>query len=506
MRPPHVVSLLAFACVLLGVPVFEIGHGVWPGRHLDRAYSAEALRRGEICRQIEAKLDRDARFPQVVRPPYMAVMATVFDQTVDKVVVGSDGWLFLSTTVRGYPQQEEYPRLAETLTLMSGMVRWLESQGTAVLMLLVPNKSTLIPHRLPTVYPPFHSVYDEILVGLRDRHVDVVDVRDVLMDDGEALYFKGDTHWLNEGALAATRKLADRLDERFGVGRWPGDPIAAEITEFPPRRNYEGDLVEMMGLPEDSWLRRRYRIDRRQIGAIDTATGKPIDMQSPEQLMLVGTSYSNGYNVAALLSAMSGRRIENRTQPGRGMLFPLLGPVIESMLGKRPLPKLVIWEIPERFLFLGTEREIRQPLLNLGRAIDYRAGERMALPVGTARVEAAKVVPLDGGAVFVQATSDNPRFVIELATPVPGDGSLAVCFQVQARPATFSRLWVDSGEGFQVEERYSTWMVGGQMDYLLTMPIRSRDGRPVRAIRIDPVATNCSFTFRDLELWKRPPQ
>jgi hypothetical protein len=181
------------------------------------------------------------------------IRADVFGtSTNNRVIVGTDGWLYYSGTINDYvgasPLTERELRcIAHNLSLMQ---KYTESQDAQFAFTVAPNKNSLYPEHMPARYiaTTEPSNAERLAPYLKEYEITTVDLFALLGDAGAdadaegsgSLYLKGDTHWDNRGALIADTALARALG----------------ITPLPPgewieRTDAVGDLDRLLfpGLP-----------------------------------------------------------------------------------------------------------------------------------------------------------------------------------------------------------------------------------------------------------------
>lgn len=168
-----------------------------------------------------------------------------------EVVVGKDGWLFLSEDFqkRSVSREEWAVVAAEFAAMESG----LEEEGRQFLIVLVPNKGSVYPEFLPDrLSEDFDGNYEKFVQELERAGVSFVDLKGYFLDlkraqgddGGKLFYSSGDTHWNRLGAFMAYKEVMMRT---FGID-------VAEPREVFLYGRF-GDLSRMVGLneEEESW-------------------------------------------------------------------------------------------------------------------------------------------------------------------------------------------------------------------------------------------------------------
>lgn len=174
------------------------------------------------------------------------------------VIVGQDGWLFYSGnhTIDDLLGRD---RLTDAeLTLWQHALEkrydWWKQHGAQYLFVIVPNKSTIYPERLPAIYQSQirPGKLDQLLEYLRahDCGVPILDLRAALLASKavEPVYWQTDTHWNAAGLLAACKAIRTKLDELGVVCGHADWPLQAQVAVSPR----EGDCVRVLRM-HDAW-------------------------------------------------------------------------------------------------------------------------------------------------------------------------------------------------------------------------------------------------------------
>ncbi|MGB8201508.1 MAG: hypothetical protein WCF33_17760, partial [Pseudonocardiaceae bacterium] len=152
------------------------------------------------------------------------------------VIEGREGWLYLGADVSGacVPSRS----LTDTLISLRRLRATVEASGRQFVLVVAPNKTTMVPEHLPADYPG-----RDCAARTRDEfwrrvvtEAGAIDLRPALAEiarrKGSPVYYPGDTHWSQEGGLAMTYALADRVHPGItrtwqvaptGSTPWPDD-------------------------------------------------------------------------------------------------------------------------------------------------------------------------------------------------------------------------------------------------------------------------------------------
>jgi alginate O-acetyltransferase complex protein AlgJ len=262
------------------------------------------------------------------------------------VLVGTDDWLY---TTEEFQSDDGSPaRVTAALDRIAAVRDDLAARGIDLVVALVPAKARIVPEHLGRLRWPAEPAgrLGVAVAGLAERGVATVDLAPALATEraGAETFLRTDTHWTSAGAGAAAAAIAARVSALPDTGA-PADFVLAAGTPV----EHRGDLLRYVRLgPLAEWLG----------PAPDslvpvTAEGGPDDLLGDAEIpvALVGTSYSADprWGFEAQLKAALGRDVLNLADEGKGPFEPMDAFLASPTLREAP-PKVVIWEVPERFL------------------------------------------------------------------------------------------------------------------------------------------------------------
>ncbi len=145
------------------------------------------------------------------------IQAEVFGVSAsERVVVGSDGWLYYASTLPDYlgterMSERELFNTARNLAIADSFVR---QSGARLLLAFPPNKNTLYGEHMPyydsLVADGTHSI-DALSPLLAEKGLCYADLAALFRGEEEVYYLKRDSHWNNRGALLAYNRMMDAL-------------------------------------------------------------------------------------------------------------------------------------------------------------------------------------------------------------------------------------------------------------------------------------------------------
>ncbi|HEX6359841.1 alginate O-acetyltransferase AlgX-related protein [Actinophytocola sp.] len=132
-----------------------------------------------------------------------------------QVVEGSDGWLYYGPDALSKCQPLK--PLNETVAQLAKLRDVVESSGRTFVLVVVPDKSTMVPEHLPATYPGKDcaapvtpELWQQVVtiggaIDMRPRLAAVADRSD------QPVYYPQDTHWTTEGALEMIKTVATEV-------------------------------------------------------------------------------------------------------------------------------------------------------------------------------------------------------------------------------------------------------------------------------------------------------
>lgn len=148
----------------------------------------------------------------------------VFGQSPSKdVMLGREGWLFYKSEM----EQEDWlgvgllsdEELAMAKAELSRKRDWLARRGIALLVVVVPNKSTVYGEFMPSGMAKLSPVtrLDQFAQAMREADVPFLDLRPAMQEakTTRRAYWKTDSHWNGWGAFSGSQAIVERLRQTF---------------------------------------------------------------------------------------------------------------------------------------------------------------------------------------------------------------------------------------------------------------------------------------------------
>lgn len=355
MRPVMIVQSSLFAVLVLGVAA-AAGSRVAP---FDIPAGADWAD-GRLAKAFESHYDE--RFPgkTLATNLWAAIDYALFNEGRPGVVVGEQGWLYTDEEFKAYEDAQA------TVTTHLALIPWvrdeLARQGTELVVALVPSKARIYPEHLGDRRPaaPHAGLYAQAREALGAAGIPAPDLAFALnacKRSGPA-FLRTDTHWTPAGARCAAEAVRTAAGPAGDAGR------ARYRTRVESTEEHRGDLFKF--LPLDPYFSRLLpppeRIEVRRTEATATAAGQDLlgDAAAPE-VVLVGTSYSADprWNLAGALQETLQEDVVNFAARGKGPFVPMLEYLLNGA-DAGAAPRLVIWEIPERYLPMAQDLRVER--------------------------------------------------------------------------------------------------------------------------------------------------
>lgn len=270
---------------------------------------------------------------------------TAFRQGRPGVVVGEQDWLFTSEEFEALPGRAD--EIASKRARVRAVRDRLAAQDIGLVVALVPSKARIYDDRatLPDAMDRTYDAFRQGLVADGVRAPDLVGPLQQARAQGE-VFFATDTHWTPRGAGVVAATL------RSAVPDWTEQDGAAWRMAPADDLEVEGDLLRYV--PLGPW--------QGVVGpGLETAPGRALSGTAPAgggllgdveiPITVVGTSYTANttWGFADELKAAFQADVLNAAQEGRGPFLPMEDWTDDASYADSP-PRLVVWEIPERYL------------------------------------------------------------------------------------------------------------------------------------------------------------
>jgi alginate O-acetyltransferase complex protein AlgJ len=263
------------------------------------------------------------------------------------VLIGTDGFLFSAEEYESAPDAQA--NLAANVDFIAHSAKTIEKSGAKLLVAIVPAKARIYPDQTGKyVWPPEPQTrLQRALELMRENSISVVSLADTLQNakSQEPVFLKTDTHWTSFGASTAASAIAETAHGLADLG--DEVPVTLSSGKAVP---HEGDLLRYIRLGPFSKAAGP-ELDTIRTWAANVQTGETLLGETNIPVALVGTSYSadTRWSFRAFLANALKSDVLNVAAEGKGPFGPMTEYLNGTSFRDTP-PKIVIWEVPERFL------------------------------------------------------------------------------------------------------------------------------------------------------------
>ncbi len=314
----------------------------------------ESALKGKTSSAYEKEFDKNLKHRSVSIDAWNTAGFVLFEEGKKGVLIGQDGWLFTN-------EEFEYPEgfgenIQNNKKFILEVFEKLNTQNIKLVVVPVPSKARIYKHKLGKYNFPsyWEGQYQALISFLEGSNISSVNIFDIFEENkSENIYLKTDTHWTPLGARLASLKIDYYITSKFPYLSWP-------LTKFKSKKmeegDYEGDLMrytvngasaEKFGLKKDHFLK------WETVSTEDVEENLFGEVNIP--VTLVGTSYSANktWNFEGFLKEALGTDVLNVADEGLGP-FEVMSNYLGSESYKNSKPKLIIWEMPERYLAMSS--------------------------------------------------------------------------------------------------------------------------------------------------------
>jgi alginate O-acetyltransferase complex protein AlgJ len=306
--------------------------------------SGKSITDGAASHALEVELDKNIPVRQPSIDAWGVLEYSLFKNGRTGVLIGQDGWLFTDEEFRR-PKHFD-AEIQGKLEYITEVKRELEANGTQLAVVVIPAKARIYAEHLGRYKKPayWNDVYSSFVTNLKERGViapDTLSALEAAKSQGD-LFLKTDTHFTPAGARVVAKSIAETI-RASNLSLVP-----ASFTEVPGKPvEHSGDLLKY--IPMGNQQASGPKPDTLSASTVEGSSGGGLLGDAQLEVALVGTSYSanDKFGFPGSLKLELGADLLNAAQEGKGPIVPMH----EYMKTFKENPvKLVIWEIPERFL------------------------------------------------------------------------------------------------------------------------------------------------------------
>lgn len=368
----------------------------------DRLAAAFPDQLGSALKDYETGLEDCSLLRAVLLEPAQEFLTGVFSSGNEKVMVGTDGWLFYASDFNylanpGFLRPERlYKRKLkggqpDPVRAILDFQRQLKARGIRLILLPTPVKPMLYGDKLggnavigTVLQNPSFNEFRRIMKANGITVLDLSPDFALLRTAGMEPYLKTDTHWTPDGMEIAAARLAELISDR----KFQDHSTPRQITHL-------GDIAAMLKFPMPEKFFAAETVSVRPLGDFRVAPDAPV--------LLLGDSFTNIYSVPAMnwgersglaerLSARLGYNIDviARNDAGAFATRELLSNELRRGRDRLAEKKIVIYQFAIRELADGNWKMLD---LSLGKAPEVRFLALDAPRKVTATVQQVSTVP-----------------------------------------------------------------------------------------------------------------
>lgn len=268
----------------------------------------------------------------------------LFGQASEGVIVGADGWLFTAEELEVGRNFEA--NITSSAARLAGVVDKLEAKGVTVVPVIVPDKSEIYADKLgvarPDVVASRRALFEEALDAQGTTYLDVQELLAGARAEGE-VFIKDDTHWSPLGSRKVAQAVGDQLAD---VALTRAAAVTTKGTEMP----YDGDLLTFVPTGPFRSIAGPQQLTIQTFQTDVEIQGGLFDAPDVE-VALIGTSFSarQAFHFEGFLKQALQADVVNFAQEGQGPFAPMDAFLASEFFQTTP-PKVVIWEVPVRYV------------------------------------------------------------------------------------------------------------------------------------------------------------
>ena len=141
------------------------------------------------------------------------------DRILPRALIGKDGWVDYTGdgNIDDFQNLKQFKDKKKLVSKLKALNRYLKSQDIDLLLVVIPNKATIYPDKLPDQIKsmPRESMHDQLITSLEDNNLPiVVDLRPSMRAarQQQDVFFKNNnTHWNGYGAFVAYTTIMSAL-------------------------------------------------------------------------------------------------------------------------------------------------------------------------------------------------------------------------------------------------------------------------------------------------------
>lgn len=320
--------------------------------------SIKSFIKGQWTNNYEKNFDKNLSIYEPSRHFMAFINYTFFKTGKSGVLIGQDNWLFTNEEFILYPNHKE--QIKAKIQYIDQVQSFLKKRGIEMIVALIPSKARVYHDKTaPYVFPKYNqSTYHDVRKALQKNNISVSDILWLMNKKKDAfdVFLQTDTHWTTSGAKLSARAIYSEFEKNINQ-RISYEKVAYG-SENSNETKYSGDLLEF--IPLGPWIKntsihldtlKNIKNTQEQVSSQGNISALSLFEDKQIPITLVGTSYSANslWNFAEFLKEQFQTDILNAADEGQGP-FTTMQSYLQDDAFKTNPPKLIIWEIPERYL------------------------------------------------------------------------------------------------------------------------------------------------------------
>ncbi len=305
------------------------------------ALKAKADRRfwdGTLAASIEVHLRTGGRIREKLVPYWAALMLHAKSAPSRDVIIGKDHWLFLRERAE-LDDTTQKTGVAIVTHSYAAISRRLSRYDSHLVLLPIPRKAVVCADHLPGDYDPRPDFDDDTFSSLKLAGVRLVDPRSGWKNlEPLELYQRLDTHWGRGARIALAKQVATEVPElkTKTLNLW--------YAEGEPKNS--AGLLGFLGIRRGHPARLKFMDPAERLLELRPKPLADKIQSSPRggDNLLIGSSFTAGYDLHALISSLAQVPIKNKSKSAERPMA-LLGAELASR-GPDELPHLTLVEFP----------------------------------------------------------------------------------------------------------------------------------------------------------------
>ena len=316
------------------------------------------LAQGKITEELTTRYSASSPIKDLGIEAFGSLSYFVFHEARSQAQIGQDGRLFSNEEFETGPTS--LATIDKAVAFIADVDQHLKHQNVALMIALLPLKADIdaashVGNPLPKELSGRYNAVRDMLVA---RGVKAVDLRKAFLwrNQQARLFLATDTHWSTAGAALA----ADVISRAVSLPGIPCGKPYSLVQDAPVMR--VGDLtryvrllplLEHFGPKPETLFPVRAEIGGAQASLTQANSLSADDLfdSAVPPITLVGTSYSANpvFSFESYLKVKLQCDVLNMAEEGKGPFAPMTTYLASEGFRANP-PKLVIWEIPIRYL------------------------------------------------------------------------------------------------------------------------------------------------------------